>query len=293
MPYGILHHVVMPATRPSRPVDDGMTAMSTFALAERVPRRKHMHPTSDSPPVYLDFETYSRLSLPEVGTSAYAEDATTCVLCLAWAIGEGTPQLWTPLDEDDARIPQELAEALAADSVRVCAHNFGFERAIWTRHVVIDLGWPEIPLDSWSCTAFRCRLARIPASLDEAAKVLGLSQQKDPAGRKLLQLIAKMADPYIEMTSEQWAQLHAYCAQDLRALRALDQALPQTPDEWQAIFELDARMNDRGVPVDLATVERLITVRNHENARLAAEFLSSPAMASSEHHDRSPSWSPD
>jgi DNA polymerase len=222
--------------------------------------------------VYLDFETWSEVDLEEVGISAYAEHGSTIVLNLVWAIGQDEPQIWSPFDEDAEEIPQALLAALLLKGVRFCAHNFAFDRAIWNEHMVGRYEWPEILLERWSCTAFRARLARLPSGLDAIGKILDLPHQKDAAGHKLIRRITKMANPIDEMTDDDWDQLESYVLQDVRALRALDQMLPEIPEQWQSIFELDARINERGFPADLAAVERLILVRDAEQRRLEKEF---------------------
>src|SRR5215472_2537288 len=116
--------------------------------------------------LYVDSETTSRADLKIVGTRTYAEHQTTRTLCWSWAIDDGPVHTWWPGDG----VRTELIAAIAA-GCRVVAHNFQFDFAIWHQHMVL-LGWPAIPIDRWDCTMFRCRLARLPAGLDEAAKVL-------------------------------------------------------------------------------------------------------------------------
>jgi DNA polymerase len=167
--------------------------------------------------------------------------------------------------------PDDLLTALAGNC-RVIAHNFGFDNEIWHRLLVSGSGWPDIPLARWSCTAFRARLARLPSSLELAAAALRLPWQKDAAGKRLLRSLLKRdlnADP---LTAEEQERLAAYCAVDVETLRALDRALPEIPDEWRELFELDHLINTRGLPIDLASVEKLITVRDHENRRLTSRF---------------------
>jgi hypothetical protein len=110
--------------------------------------------------LYLDFETNSVADLELVGARAYAEHPTTRVTCLGYAVNGGPVSLWWP----GAPLPVELAAAIAAGGP-VIAHNFQFDCTIWHRFMV-PLGWPALPLGRWSCTAFRARLARLPASLE-------------------------------------------------------------------------------------------------------------------------------
>jgi DNA polymerase len=216
--------------------------------------------------VYLDFETNSVVELDLVGIRTYVEADSTRVLCLSYAIDDQPVEVWWP----DKPMPAALIRAINAGQ-RTVAHNFQFDDAVWHRHLV-PLGWPAIPLDRWSCTAFRARLARLPASLEEAAKALDLPVQKDAAGRRFMLSLARRdldADP---LTDEERDRLAAYCSMDTEVLRAVDRRLPETPDEWRELFELDFELNVRGMPVDFDAVRKLIIVRDAENLRLAQEF---------------------
>jgi DNA polymerase len=235
--------------------------------------------------VYIDFETHSALDLELVSTRTYAEHESTMILCLCYAIGDGPVEVLTDPygdddDDDEGGMPDDLFEAIDA-GYRVVAHHYQFEHAIWHGQLT-GAGWPEIPLEQWDCTAFRARLARLPAELGECAKALELPHQKDRAGERLARKIAKH-NLVRTMTKDEWEHLYDYCATDVEVLRALDRRLPQMPDEWRPIFTLDFAMNEAGMPVDLETVNKLIVVRDAENLRLAREFhtLTNGELASS------------
>ncbi len=46
--------------------------------------------------LYLDFETRSRCDLKKHGVYNYAQDASTEVLCMSYAFGDGDVQTWLP-----------------------------------------------------------------------------------------------------------------------------------------------------------------------------------------------------
>jgi DNA polymerase len=226
--------------------------------------------TGESRFVYVDFETHSDLDLELVGTRAYVEHASTRILLLAYAIGDEPVQVWRPSDDSDTELLTDLYRAIVA-GYRVVAHNFQFDRAVWDELMLL-YGAPDIPLERWDCTAFRARLARLPASLGECALALGLEVQKDTAGRRFMRSLTRRDLEANPPTDEQWKHLTNYVRQDVEVLRALDRQLPSMPDEWRPIFELDAELNARGKPVDLETVKKSITVRDGENRRFTGEF---------------------
>ncbi len=137
----------------------------------------------------LDFETASNVDLRKVGAWAYAEHPTTEVLCAAWIFHElGSSYVWVPGVNDEllGGLRQEAAHTTIFE-----AHNASFEQAIWHYIMVPRYGMPPIPIGRWDCTMACCLYRALPASLDAAAKVLGLSEQKDMEGSKLTLSLSK------------------------------------------------------------------------------------------------------
>ncbi len=71
------------------------------------------------------------------------------------------------------------------------AHNAGFEQAIWHYIMVPRYGMPPVPIERWDCTMARCLYNGLPAKLETAAQVLGLSEQKDMEGSALTISLSK------------------------------------------------------------------------------------------------------
>ena len=74
----------------------------------------------------FDIELRSVTNLEIAGVSRYARDPSTEVLCVGYCINNGKPKIWKPGDP----LP---SDQFAADEF--VAHNFPFERGIWT-HVL-------------------------------------------------------------------------------------------------------------------------------------------------------------
>ena len=84
----------------------------------------------------IDIETRGVVNLETAGVSRYARDPLTEVLCVGYAVGNNAAKVWNiggPLPED----------LFAADEL--IAHNFAFERSIWTHILTPRHGWPTIP----------------------------------------------------------------------------------------------------------------------------------------------------
>ena len=103
--------------------------------------------------LHRDIETRSTVGLKKVGALKYAADATTEVLCVAYAADNQPPQLWVPGDP----VPPEFLEASKDPSWIVVAHNDAFESAI-EQHVLSRVAWPIVRP---SAIVARCRCASL------------------------------------------------------------------------------------------------------------------------------------
>lgn len=239
--------------------------------------------------VHLDFETRSKADLRTVGVYRYAEDPSTEVLSVAWAVDGGPVKAARVLG---AEWPAELIELAENPEAVFSAHNANFERRIWAMQV--DL--PSVPINRWRCTAAVCGYRGLPLGLDEAASVLGLMERKLSFGGVLLKLISrpqgkrpKIKDPdvlngrepfqpevdengFVVLDDLLWGVLLDYNRQDVEVERALGEALWELPPAEQATWELDQEINDRGIAVDLELVRAMLDVRKVAYEASASEF---------------------
>lgn len=205
--------------------------------------------------VHIDFETRSRAPLRECGLSKYAQDPSTEVLCMAYAVGDEDVRVWTP----GQMIPQAL---LRADEIH--AHNAAFERAILKHVLGID-----VPVGRFHCTAARAAYAGLPRSLEAVGKTLGLGEAaKDKEGHKLmLQMCKPNAGGRYDNDAGKMERLKEYCQQDVVAERELGRRLPKLPESEIRHWGVDRRINERGVPVDRALCEGAVRILDAANAR--------------------------
>ena len=215
--------------------------------------------------VSLDFETYSACDLRDAGAWVYAEHSSTEPICLAYAIDDADPVLWTP-DQGD---PLDLF-ALAAQGAEFHAWNSFFEWCIWHR----CCRWPAIPVAQWHDTAARAAMANLPRALGDCGAALGLPEyaQKSKRGRFL---ISRLCVPYRGVRVDDvvmLGELHEYCRQDVVAERAIAERLPPLPDTERAVWELDQAINIRGVGVDLPRVDDALAILERVDAQFGAEL---------------------
>jgi DNA polymerase len=188
--------------------------------------------------LWLDFETRSRCDLKKHGVYNYAQDASTEVLCMSYAFGDGDVQTWTP----DGPFP----DAVRQHTGLIYAHNAAFERLIFW-YVLQQ----NFALEQFYCTAAQARSNCAPGSLEDVGRFASASMKKDHRGSQLIRLLSiPQANGEFKQDAGLMAEMVAYCEQDVRAMRAVSQAMrPLSPDELTD-YHVNERINDRGVLVD-------------------------------------------
>lgn len=203
--------------------------------------------------VYVDFETRSQCDLKSKGVYNYAQDASTDVLCMSYAFGDGEVQTWLP--------GQPLPDFTGH---MIYAHNAAFERFIFW--YVLQKNYP---LESFYCTAAQARANCAPGSLEDVGRFSGASMKKDHRGSQLIRLLSiPRADGTFNNDPTLMAEMVAYCEQDVRAMRAISQALrPLSADEL-ADYHVNERINDRGLLVDVPLCNAAIKYASDELAEI-------------------------
>lgn len=230
----------------------------------------------------IDFETRSPVNLKRTSVYPYATHPLTDVLCLAWAFDDEEPEIWRP----DRRLGYEFGVPLPiwhhiSNGGIFRAWNVSFERAIWREIMVPRYGAPPIADEQWIDTAAEAAAMALPRSLGQCAEVLGLSQQKDDEGYRLMMQMAKPRKPRKNEPKDAilwWddeqrrARLEAYCKDDVRTERAAKKALRRLSSKETQIYLLDQRINDRGIPVDLTLVRAAQRIVDRGQAEADAEI---------------------
>jgi len=206
--------------------------------------------------LYLDFETRSRCDLKKHGVYNYAQDASTDVLCMSYAFGDGDVQTWLP--------DQEFPAAVRNHTGLIYAHNAAFERLIFWYVLQIDF-----KLEQFYCTASQARANCAPGSLEDVGRFAGADMRKDHRGSQLIRLLSiPRADGTFNNDAALMAEMVAYCEQDVRAMRAISQALRPMSDEELLDYHVNERINDRGLMVDVPLCEAAIKYAGAELAEI-------------------------
>jgi DNA polymerase len=220
--------------------------------------------------LYLDLETYSKTPITH-GTHAYA--ATAEILLAAWAWDDA------PVQVTDLTMPHVLPWRVVAGfndpDVEVVIHNSHFDRTV-IRHA-----WGiDIPTSRIHDTMVQAMAHSLPGSLGMLCEVLGLpaDKAKDKDGKRLIQLFTKplgknrkLDRATRETHPAEWERFKAYAASDIEAMREVKKRMPMlnlTPAE-RGLWQLDQRINDRGVAIDLDLVDSAITAIDKAKHELA------------------------
>jgi DNA polymerase len=199
--------------------------------------------------IWLDFETRSTCDLKSAGVYNYAQDLTTEVLCMSYAVDDGEVLTWT-----SGPLPDFTGH-------RIMAHNAAFERLILWYVLQVN-----IPLESFYCTAAQARANCAPGSLEDVGRFMGASMKKDHRGAAL---IRKMCVPPYQESAELTAEMIQYCEQDVRAMRVISQAMRPLSDEELLDYHVNERINDRGVLVDVPLCRAAVSYAATEAAEIA------------------------
>ena len=242
----------------------------------------------------IDFETRSAAPLKKCGAAAYAADPSTEVICLALKTQGNEPVIWfSPKFREAQQFfkPEELVddEGMWSLMQRACiieAHNAQFEYFIW-KYVMPRYGFNMFCKERLRCSAAKAAMFGLPRDLAGACAAIGVSQQKDVEGSKLMLRLCKpraarkiemLNDPdwehklYWHGTPEEFAREGRYCMQDVRAEESLSDALPDLPPEEQYVWQWDLEVNDRGIRIDVPTVTKILGCVEEHSAKLKKEF---------------------
>lgn len=253
------------------------------------------------PEMFLDYETRSCAKLDLVGAIEYAKHPSTSIFCLGYKVDGGTELLWVP-----ERSPMPLSLWKAFSQGILIAHNASFERAItrWVlpRYPLLTLEQKKflssLPINKWRCTAAKAAACSLPRNLEMAAHALGLPTQKDMHGSKLIKKYSKPRKPSKKNPHPWWTDkkdlrdIYRYCLVDVKAEWELDQALPDLTAHEQKVWELDQKINDRGILIDIPTVKIILKMIHIEmgNIRQAVQELSKGTIESAAQTARVKDW---
>lgn len=231
----------------------------------------------------IDIETYSATDLSECGVYKYVEDPTFEVLLIAYSIDDGPV---TVLDEARGadwatHTHRMLFDMLTDPNYIKYAYNANFERTCLAK-------WADeaMPPEQWRCTMVHALMCGLPASLMQVGLALGLPEDKlkDKQGKALIDYFCKPCKPtkanggrvrnLPAHDPDKWAMFIDYNRQDvvteIEIRHRLDKIIT-VPEREQLLWQLDQKINDYGVRLDVPMVEKIVAYDDQRSAELMQE----------------------
>lgn len=231
--------------------------------------------------LWFDTETYSECDLRKHGTPVYAAHPSTEITVAQWAVDDGEPQVADLTDAGNGAnfAPAALHPLLLDPDVVVVAHNSFFDRTLIRECWGID-----VPAERWLDTMIVAYEHALPGALGALGDALGVREDaaKDKRGRALIQLFckprpanSKLRRATRETHPAEWAEFLEYSRQDIVAMRAVTQRMPdwnfRVGSPEHRLWVLDQRINDRGFAVDTELVAAAIGAIKDAQAGLKAQ----------------------
>src|SRR5262249_25968908 len=156
--------------------------------------------------------------------------------------------------------PIEIITAAAEPDTLIVAFNDAFERQIEQSILHPRYGCPIFPIERRRCAQAIALAHALPASLDDVAAALRFRTRKTEEGKRVMKLLALPRKPrrgedptqiYWNDTPERLEVLYEYNRIDVEIAAEIVARLGFLPPSEQAVWELDAAINTRGIGIDL------------------------------------------
>jgi hypothetical protein len=159
----------------------------------------------------------------------------------------------------------------------ITAWNATFERLFWWRIMVFRYGWPRPAMEQFRCSMATAKSQGYPAKLEKFGEALDLKIKKDKRGDALIR-IHSCPVKFNEDGSPVWhpladdpaslAAFHDYCDIDVLTEEEAAERMFPLSDSELAVYHLSEEINDRGVRVDLASIDAAMKLAEKAKARL-------------------------
>ena len=230
----------------------------------------------------IDIETYSDVSLTECGVYKYVDSDNFKILLLAYAFDDEEVKIIDLACGE--KLPDRVLKALLDKNVVKSAFNAQFERVCINKYF-------GIKTENWECTMVKSLSLGFPGNLDSVGKVIGLEPdlQKLMTGKNLIRIfsvpknvkknnqVSMLEEKFRilpEDKPEEWQLFKEYCMRDVETERAIRKKLSrfETLPQEKKLYELDQKINDRGVLIDLKMAKNAIAIDTEQTERLTKKY---------------------
>ena len=217
----------------------------------------------------VDIETYSPINLTKAGVYKYCDHPDFEILLFSYAEDEST--VCTVDLASGEQLPDAVLDALDDSAVTKWAYNASFERTCLSAY----LGRRLDPA-GWRCSMVWAATLGLPLSLIDVGKVLNLDAQKMDEGKDLIKYFCVPDDNSQRRLPSSdpagWKLFQSYNARDVQVETAIRQKLANfpVPEYVWAQYEVDQRINDRGIRIDTTLAANAITIDESHRAQTLA-----------------------
>ncbi len=234
----------------------------------------------------VDIETYSDISLTDCGVYKYVDSPEFKILLFAYAFNQDPVKVVDLANGE--RLPEKVVSALTTHRIRKTAFNAQFERVCINKY----FGFNSV---NWDCTQVLAARLGFTGNLASVGIAVGIDQDKQKlfTGKNLIRLFclprkttggeqgglfkpAKKKKGYTrEERPAEWEQFKLYCAQDVEAERSIRNKLEKfivVPEEEIKLYQLDQKINDAGILIDIDMVEAAVKIDQEQTLKLTEEF---------------------
>ncbi len=221
--------------------------------------------------LHLDFETRSDLDLRRLGVYQYSRGRNTDIMCAAFALNDEPTSLWRP----GGILPDRVINHIESGGL-VYAHNATFEQEMTNNVATRKYNWPYLYTDQLVCTMAMSYAMGLPGHLGSTAAALGIEQQKDMVGNRLMLQYCQpreIIDGKIIWWDkpEDLRRIYDYCLQDVEVERAICKRMMKLTPYETNVWRLDQKINQRGIMVDVLAAKAASIIVEEEKDRLNAE----------------------
>lgn len=214
-----------------------------------------------------------------VGGRVYCEHPTTEILTVSYdLVDQRGVRRWRP----GQTLPWDLMNHLSDPAAPIEAHNAGFERN-WVELIAgPQHGWVVPHPDKWRCSMATALVAQRPAALGALTEVLGIAEQKDKEGDRLIKKFCIPQQPIVGLVDkktgkvkradqparriyphddpEDFERLCLYCDRDVMAEMGAMAVVPHMEAHEVIAWQLTQAMNFRGMSIDHAGLDACIAM---------------------------------
>ncbi|MET7253626.1 DNA polymerase [Dyadobacter fermentans] len=214
----------------------------------------------------IDIETFSSADIAKGGVYKYVEADDFRIMLFAYKVDNQPVQI---VDLTKVNLPTIIEAALVDPRVLKTAYNANFERVCLSKHLGIQLDPAQ-----WDCTMIRAARAGWPMNLGATAKAMGLQQEKMESGKALIRYFSIPCKPtkanggrtrnLPQHAPEKWEEFMAYCVQDV----VVESEIRSKVIDWYVpkfetlLWNLDQRINDAGIELDMQFVNNAIDINS-------------------------------